>query len=158
MKMIRWVESMAEHSNIQWDKSVDSNIEVNKKGCEGYRKKDDETDSRAISAEPVVPITCTPIVIERSMSLPFTDEIKDSYPVSVATSKTKVLTNEQRGHINKRRREIYHEKKQSMMPCDVDRRESIKQRRREARHAKEAKSKKTHAQRSREYKIRKGVS
>jgi len=41
---------MAEHSNIQWDKSVDSNIEVNKKGCEGYRKKDDETDSRAISA------------------------------------------------------------------------------------------------------------
>ena len=47
---MQWVESMAEHSNIQWDKSVDSNIEVNKKGCEGYRKKDDETDSRAISA------------------------------------------------------------------------------------------------------------
>ena len=41
------------------------------------------------------------------------------------------------------------------MPCDVDRRESIKQRRREARYAKkEAKSKKTHAQHSREYKIR----
>ena len=79
----------------------------------------------------------------------------DTPSVSVKPCKKKP----QRAHINKRRREIYHEKKQSMMPCDVDRRESIKQRRREARHAKkEAKSKKTHAQRSREYKIRKRVS
>ena len=30
---------MAEHSNIQWVKSVDSKVEVNKKECEGYRKK-----------------------------------------------------------------------------------------------------------------------
>jgi len=42
---------VAEHSNIQWVKSVDSKVEVNKKGCEGYRKKDDETDRIAISAE-----------------------------------------------------------------------------------------------------------
>ena len=41
---------MAENSTIQWDKLVDSNVEVNKKGCEGNRKKDDKTDCRAISA------------------------------------------------------------------------------------------------------------
>ena len=41
---------MAENSNIQWDKSVDSNVEVNIKGCEGNRKKDEETDCRKISA------------------------------------------------------------------------------------------------------------
>jgi len=37
---------MAEHSNIQWVKSVDSKVEVNKKGI-----KDDETDRIAIFAE-----------------------------------------------------------------------------------------------------------
>ena len=42
---------MAEHSNIQWVKSADSKVEINKKGCKGYRKKDDETDRIAISAE-----------------------------------------------------------------------------------------------------------
>ena len=42
---------VAEHSNIQWVKSADSKVEINKKGCKGYRKKDDETDRIAISAE-----------------------------------------------------------------------------------------------------------
>jgi len=31
-------------------KSFDSNIERNKKGCEGYQKKNDETRSKSISA------------------------------------------------------------------------------------------------------------
>ena len=30
-------------------KSVDTNIERNKKGCEGYQKKNDETQSKSIS-------------------------------------------------------------------------------------------------------------
>ena len=42
-------------------------------------------------------------------------------------NKKKVLTDEQRACINKRRRELYHEKKQSTKPCDVDRRKSMKQ-------------------------------
>ena len=87
----------------------------------------------------------------------------DTPGVSVGSCKTKVLTDEQRAHRNKHHRELYHEKKQLTSPCDVDRRDSIKQRRREAYHAKKeaiqlsidkSKSKKTRAQLSREYKRR----
>ena len=46
------------------------------------------------------------------------------------------MTNEQRDRINKRRRELYREKKQSSKPCDVDRWETKKTRDREAYHAK----------------------
>ncbi|XP_039784642.1 glutamic acid-rich protein-like isoform X3 [Panicum virgatum] len=176
-------------------KSLDSNIERNKKGCEDYQKKNDETRSKSISAEPLAPIICTPIVIEPPTCLPFNDETVDvnlvnvvkptlsdtctdvppvlcyqpstacvdTPGVSVGSCKTKVLTDEQRAHRNKHHRELYHEKKQLTSPCDVDRRDSIKQRRREAYHAKKeaiqlsidkSKSKKTRAQLSREYKRR----
>ena len=86
----------------------------------------------------------------------------DTPDVSAATCKTKVLTDEQRARRNKRRHELYHEKKQSTMSCDVDRRERINQWRQEAYHAKEAtqssvdksKSKQTRAQLKWEYKRR----
>ena len=84
----------------------------------------------------------------------------DTPSVSVKPCKKKP----QRAHINKRRREIYHEKKQSTDRCDIERKESIKQRSREAYHAKKEASqmsgektkpsKKTCAERSSAYKKR----
>ncbi|XP_039847377.1 uncharacterized protein LOC120706732 isoform X4 [Panicum virgatum] len=66
----------------------------------------------------------------------------DISSASVKTCKTKPLTNEQRDRINKRRRELYREKKESSKPCDVDRWETkktqtgkhIMQRRKQARY------------------------
>ena len=60
----------------------------------------------------------------------------DTPSVSVKSCKKKPIIDQQRAHINKRRRELYHEKKQSTDRCDIERKESIKQRSREAYHAK----------------------